>query len=338
MEIGLRPGAESVRVKVRRYAPAQRKFLRENVDEFQRLGLIRADNTSSWACAPLIIPKTGPEKYRLTIDLRLVNRQTVKTSWPMLNMDSAATELAGDSCFAVIGLCQGYWQLQLHPNSQECQSFITLDGVYSPTRILRGQSNSAPFFQSTLQMIFGPIQDKIPQWLHGLLLHCKSVQELLDILRQLFDICNKYGVKLHTRKCRFYMEVVKWCRRLISKEDIKLDPAITSSLISMPRSKTGRELQQFVRAVNWMRSCIPQYNIRRGALSDLRENVYKKAKGRSKTHAGRVKLSADVWTNSAHNRVKYAIKKALTLSHPDAKKSLRPFTDASDTNWAGVLT
>jgi hypothetical protein len=42
----------------------------------------------------------------------------------------------GSEVFATLEFCQGYWQIPLHKDSQDCQSFITPDGVYTPTRVL----------------------------------------------------------------------------------------------------------------------------------------------------------------------------------------------------------
>jgi hypothetical protein len=146
MKIKLRPDACPIRVKVRRYSPPQAQFLRSKVDELLRLGLVKANNSSEWACAPLIVPKDGPEGFRFTVDLRPVNMQTIPHTWPMPNLETATAALAGDRCYASIDLCHGYWQMPLEDSSQECQSFITPDGVFTPTRVLHGQTNATSYF------------------------------------------------------------------------------------------------------------------------------------------------------------------------------------------------
>ncbi|OWZ16452.1 Retrovirus-related Pol Polyprotein from transposon 311 [Phytophthora megakarya] len=44
---------------------------------------------------------------------------------------------------------KGFWQLPLHPNSQEIMSFITTDTVSTPDRVPQGASDSATHFQSS---------------------------------------------------------------------------------------------------------------------------------------------------------------------------------------------
>jgi hypothetical protein len=45
---------------------------------------------------------------------------------------------------------QGYWQLPLHEDSQECQSIITPDGVYTPTRVQHGTTNATVHMQASI--------------------------------------------------------------------------------------------------------------------------------------------------------------------------------------------
>ena len=85
------------------------KFLRKKVDELLSHGLVRRNNSSEWACAPLIVLKDGPEKFRFTVDLQPVNSETILHTWPTPDLESMTSELAGDCCFSIINLCHGCW-------------------------------------------------------------------------------------------------------------------------------------------------------------------------------------------------------------------------------------
>ena len=68
----------------------------------------------------------------------------------MLNLEQELTKLTGASYFPTFDLSSGYWQLELDPASQELQSFITPDGIYSPTRVLHGTTNAVTHLQPSL--------------------------------------------------------------------------------------------------------------------------------------------------------------------------------------------
>jgi hypothetical protein len=158
LTINLQPDAIPVRVKLRRYPQEQRDFLKSFVDQLVSSGLAYRNASSTWCSAALLVPKPGPARFRFTVDLRPVNKQTVPLAWPMPHIESELSRLQGSTYFATFDLSHGYWQLELAPESQECQSFITPDGVFSPTRVLHGTSNAVLHLQAALQGVLKPLE------------------------------------------------------------------------------------------------------------------------------------------------------------------------------------
>jgi hypothetical protein len=72
--IKLQDGAELVRMPARKYVPPQLKFMRDKIRELKELGLVYMNTEAEWANPPLILPKPGPDQYRMTVDLRVPNR------------------------------------------------------------------------------------------------------------------------------------------------------------------------------------------------------------------------------------------------------------------------
>jgi hypothetical protein len=83
--IKLRDGAEPVRMSARKYAPPQPNIMRDKVRELEDLGLVYKNTGAEWTSPPLILPKPGPDQYRMTVDLRVPNASTKPTAWPMPN-------------------------------------------------------------------------------------------------------------------------------------------------------------------------------------------------------------------------------------------------------------
>jgi hypothetical protein len=163
--IRLRDGAEPVRMSARKYAPPQLKFMRDRIRELEELGLVYKNIGAEWASPPLILPKPGPDQYRMTVDLRVSNASTKPTAWPMPNLQDELHDLHGSEVFATLDFCQGYWQIPLHKDSQDCQSFITPDGVYTPTRVMHGKRNAKQHLQSVLVVMIVVIKSNIEVWL-----------------------------------------------------------------------------------------------------------------------------------------------------------------------------
>jgi hypothetical protein len=160
LKIELELDSKPKRIPARKYAP-QAQFLAAKMADMERLGLVKKNLASRWASPPLILPKAGPEKFRFTFDQRYPNSQAEQISWPMPNMEDELASLAGSKYFFTLDLMQGYWQLPLHEDSQECQSIITPDGVYTPTRVQHGTNNATVHMQSSMEDLMHDIRHSV---------------------------------------------------------------------------------------------------------------------------------------------------------------------------------
>jgi hypothetical protein len=89
--IKLRDGAEHVRMSARKYAPPQLKFMRDKIHELEELGLVYKNTGAEWARPTLILPKPGPDHYRMTVDLRVPNASKKPTAWVCLTFRMSCT-------------------------------------------------------------------------------------------------------------------------------------------------------------------------------------------------------------------------------------------------------
>lgn len=259
----------------------------------------------------------------------------------MPHLEAISSQLSQDTCFATIDLCHCYWQFPVCEESQELQSFITPEGVFTPTRILYGFTNAVAHVESTVSEICIPIRDQMLKWIDDMLLHCNNAQQLRHILQQFFDICRTYNIKLHAKKCCFFLQEVAWYGRLISKDGMRLDPARTDALTTMPPPTTAAQLQQFVCAANWMRMAIPQFNQIVEPLTALLEDVYRISGKRTRRSIQKIPLTDTTWCDNhlqAFEALKHGIGAAVTLAHPSSTKQLCLFTDASEYHWSAILT
>jgi hypothetical protein len=122
----------------------------------------------------------------MTVEPRILNASTKPVSWPMPNLQDELHDLRGSEVFATLNFCQCYWQIPLHKDSQDCQSFITPDGVYAPTRVLHGTKNDTQNLQSVLVVMMDDIKSNIKVWLGDCLLRTKTEDNLLATLNSFF--------------------------------------------------------------------------------------------------------------------------------------------------------
>ncbi|KAH9089265.1 hypothetical protein Ae201684P_001468 [Aphanomyces euteiches] len=226
----------------------------------------------------------------MTIDSRPINACTEPMPWPMPMLDAALTVLVGSRVFFTLDWFKGYWQLALHEDSQMYYSFMTPFGVYTPTRVLMGQTDAVAF-----------------SWLDDMLGYAEITDDLFDLLEQVLTICSKFGLKLNPRKCDFFLA--------------RLNGA--ASLCALAPPITAADLQQFVCATNWMRASIPCYTELVAPLRQLLDQATKKIGSAKKIKLARVQLSTVGWDNShmaCFNRLKDALL-AMASGAPSQHKS-----------------
>jgi hypothetical protein len=150
-----------------------------------------------------------PDQYRMTVDLRVPNASMKPTAWPMPNLQDELHDLHGSEVLAMLDFCQGYWQIPLHIIFQDCQSIITPDGEYTPTRVLHGTRNATQHLQPVLVVMMDDIKSNIKVWLDDRLLHTKTEDDF-------FKKYQEHGLKLHASKCVLFATTMRYCERLIT--------------------------------------------------------------------------------------------------------------------------
>jgi hypothetical protein len=119
-------------------------------------------------------------------------------------------DLHGSEVFATLDFCQGYWQIPLHKDTQDCQPFITQDGVYTLTRVLHGTRNATQHLRSVLVVMMYVIKSNIKVWSDDCLPHTKTEGDLLATLNFFFKKCQKNRLKLHANKCVSFENAVRY--------------------------------------------------------------------------------------------------------------------------------
>jgi hypothetical protein len=104
LAIKLRDGAEPVRMSARKYATLHLKFMHDNICELEELGFVYRNTGAEWASPPLILPKPGPDQYRMSVDLRVPNASTKLNAWPLPNLQDKIYNLHGSEVFATLDI------------------------------------------------------------------------------------------------------------------------------------------------------------------------------------------------------------------------------------------
>jgi hypothetical protein len=328
--IDLLPGAVPKSVPQYRLTKAEKEAITEYVKELLAKRLIEP-SSSPWGAPVLFVPKKTGEGWkglRLCIDYRLLNKQTIRNSFPLPRIDDLVDQLGEARIFSSLDLTSGYWQCRLTESDRPKTAFRTPFGLFQWRVAPMGLCNSPARFQSIMNRIFQPLLNKcVTVYLDDILVYSRNPEEHALHLQQVFEILRAHQFVLKKSKCYFNLPEVNYLGHIVGREGVKVDPAKIKAVEKWPRPETVTQVRSFLGFVNYFRRFIDKYADTAKPLNDL-------------LHGARKKHAKVVWNpacQKAFDTLKRSLVSAPVLAVPDFSKPFEVEADASDWCLGAVL-
>lgn len=187
----------------RKFALKEREQIREITDDLEARGIIK--KSTSTYCARIVPVRKKNGTLRLCVDLRPLNARVLKQKYPFPLIEDCLARLSEKSVFSLLDLKDGFHQIKVHPSHTKYFSFATPDGQFEYLILPFGYSEAPAEFQKRIVQILQPFirEDKILVYIDDILIASCSVDENLNILKDVILTLRKYGFELNLRKCNF---------------------------------------------------------------------------------------------------------------------------------------
>lgn len=83
-----------------------------------------------FASVDMAMPKG--DSLRLVADFRVVTQQLEAVPWPYHNLEQAAEFFTRASCFAILDLLRGFWQISIGGQGREAFTMVNQEGLLPP--------------------------------------------------------------------------------------------------------------------------------------------------------------------------------------------------------------
>ena len=233
--------------------------LRAAQDGFRALqssGII-APSESEWSSPLHLVPKSNGE-YRPCGDYRALNSVTKVDRYPIPNINSFSGKLANKTCFSKIDLTAAYHQIKVHPDDI-CKTAITTPfGLYEFRFMPFGLRNAAATFQRAMDKMFANTKC-IFIYLDDILVFSDDEETHMQDLDTVFEILNRYNLKVSLSKCTFCVKELDFLGFNVSAEGLKPTLRKIDELSEFPYPTDSKALRRFLGMAGFYRKLVPNF-------------------------------------------------------------------------------
>ena len=321
-EIRTEEGAKPPSRPPYRLGPAEQDEMEEQVKDLLAQGFIRP-SASPYGAPILFVPKKDG-RWRMCIDYRALNKQTVKDQFPLPRIDSLLERLGRATVFTKLDLASGYHQIAMEETSIQKTAFRTNRGHFEFIVMPFGLCNAPATFQRLMNKVFANGLDKfIAVYLDDILIFSQSLEEHWEHLR--WALARLREAKLYGRlhKCEFLKDQVEYLGFEVGPRGIQASPGKVRAIIEWPRPKSVHDVRSFLGLASYYRRFVRGFSEMARPLTQLTKNG--------------VEWNWSTAQHQAFNRLKLALTTAPVLKLPDFGRQFVVTTDASDAAVGAIL-
>ena len=235
----------------------QREIVNNLVQEMKDQGVV-IPSTSPYNSPLLLVPKKD-KSFRLVIDYRKLNSQTIPDRMPMPVIGDVLSQLGGAKVFSSLDLLSGYFQVPLEKESQPLTAFSTHNEHLEFTVMPFGLTSAPLTFVRLMQSVLGNI-DNVFCYLDDIIIHSKTIEEHLITLEKVLTALKDAGLKLKLKKCQFLRNELEFLGHRVTAEGIRMQQAKIEAIVQYPPPINVKGVRRFLGLIGYYRPFIQGFS------------------------------------------------------------------------------
>lgn len=311
-----------------RYPHIHKEEVKNQIDKMLQDGIIRP-SYSPWSSPIWIVPKkvdaSGKTKWRLVIDYRKLNEQTIDDRYPLPNITEILDKLGRCMYFTTLDLASGFHQIELHPRDIEKTAFTVDYGHFEYVRMPFGLKNAPSTFQRVMDNVLGELQGNTCLcYMDDIIIFSTSLQEHINSLQKVFERLKQANLKVQLDKSEFLHREIAFLGHIVTGEGVKPNPDKIKAVQNFPIPRTEKQIKSFLGLIGYYRKFIKNFaDITKPLTQCLRKDK---------------KITLDDEYLKCFEYCKQLLCNDPILQYPDFEKEFILTTDASNFALGAVLS
>ena len=219
-------------------------------------------------------------KLRPVQDYRPLNKWTKKNKNVSPLITQIIDQLSGCTKFMTLDIRWGYNNIQIKEGDEWKGVFLTPEGLFEPTVMFFGLTNSPATFQTMMNAIF---QQEVGEgWLSvymdDMAIHTarlpheteeQHTQRHRTYVHRVLTKLKENDLYLKPEKCEFKKEEIEYLGVIVGKGHLKMSTKKLQGIADWPVPKTPTNIQQFLGFTGYYRYFVPNYSSIARPLLDL---------------------------------------------------------------------
>ncbi len=160
-----------------------------------------------------------------------------------------------------LNIISAFNKLQMHLDSKNYITFITALKAYKYKMLLFKLTNESTFFQQYINdVLWNFLNDFCHVYLDDILIYSKTRKKHEDHVKLVLSQLREVELQMNIQKCEFNVEETVFLEVIVSELDLRMNLSKVTVIVSWITSINLKEIQNFVRFVNFYRRFIKNFS------------------------------------------------------------------------------
>ncbi|MCO5614510.1 hypothetical protein L7F22_068793 [Adiantum nelumboides] len=197
--------------------------------------------------------------WRMCIDYRTLNKNTIKSRFPIPRIDDILDKLEAVAMFSRIDLKCGYHQIRMRSKDVHKTAFRTTFGLKEFLVMPFRLTNALATFNK-MDRIFHPHQQFVGTYFVDMIVYSKNEEKHRHHFANVFKELRSHRLLINAKKSEFFLEEIHFLGHIVSKDGIRMDPAKVEAIKSWPDLKTMHDVRSFLGLCSYYRRFIRNFD------------------------------------------------------------------------------